>query len=340
MINIIFTGLIRTEDRFKKSISDFVKLKSKGLINQIILSTWVNELDNYKELRTYLIENNIKIVESTPPSQCKGSFLHQSKSLHCGLDSIEDKSLMIFKTRADLYIEPDALVEIMNLDLTIDKNNPNIFEKKVWLPWFEISKPFYLADECFFATFNDMNKLVNYDMIYGSYFETDSGLSHIRRFIHPFLAKYPIFNIFLKYLATTAHGTLNRFEVLDKFMLNENYWQFIYLYYFILKNYFYIGMEKDNYIEFREWSSSTVKLPSDIKESFKKEYSWKKEFGHIYSNNNEWLNNIDFQYSFNFDIEEDSLIELHKFAIVKKNESMEKTKLEQFKQVIKRLIKR
>ena len=35
----------------------------------------------------------------------------------------------------------------------IKKNLPkgNIFKCKVWVPWFEIGKPFFMADECFFG---------------------------------------------------------------------------------------------------------------------------------------------------------------------------------------------
>ena len=47
MINIIFTGLISTENRFKKSINEFILLRNKNKVGQIILSTWIGELDKY-----------------------------------------------------------------------------------------------------------------------------------------------------------------------------------------------------------------------------------------------------------------------------------------------------
>ena len=82
MINIIFTGLISLESRFKKSIKDFEILKKNKIVNQIILSTWVGELDKYKGLRRYLNENDIEIIESIPPTNCKGSILYQMKAYY------------------------------------------------------------------------------------------------------------------------------------------------------------------------------------------------------------------------------------------------------------------
>ena len=185
-----------------------------------------------------------------------------------------------------------------------------------------------------------MKKLVNYDMVYESYYETDSGLSHIRRFIHPFMNRYPILEIYVKYLSTTAHGTLNRFKVLDKFIKNQDYWKFINLYYYIIKNYFYIGTDKDNYIEFREWSKSVIKLPNNLKESFKKKYSWKKESGHIYSDNNEWINQLKVKKSIYFEIDENKLIKLHKFSMSEMSKSTKTKKFPNIKQIIKMLLQR
>jgi hypothetical protein len=330
MTNIIFTGLIRTEDRFKKSISDFIELRKDNLVNQIIFSTWIGQLDKYDTLREFLEENKIQIVESNSPSICKGSFLQQSKSLHCGLDAIKDKSLMIFKTRTDLYIQKKALIDIFKMDLNLDKNISFVFEKKIWLPWFEITKPFYLADECFLAAYNDAKKLVNYNMIYDSYYDIDSGLSHIRRFIDPFRASFPIFNTYLQYLATTAHGTNLRFEVLKEFKKNEDYLNFLFLYYYVVKNYFYIGFDDGkNYITFRQWSDINIKLPNSLEESFSQKYTLNKDLGHIYSNSHKWIDNILKQdkIKFQFDVNIEKLGKLHKFALDSKNKAPKKNKL-------------
>tara|TARA_B110000238_G_C16043496_1_gene402922 strand:+ start:38 stop:1102 length:1065 start_codon:yes stop_codon:yes gene_type:complete len=349
MINIIFTGLISVESRFRKSVKSLEVLKKQRIIDQIILSTWIGELDKYEDLRKYLIKNDIKIIESTPPTNCKGSILFQMKALHKGLDHVNDKELMVLKTRPDLYLSNNYLLGIIKIDLNINDDNVSVFEKKVWVPWFEVTKPFYLADECIYSTFNDMRKLVNYDMIYDSYYRIDSGVSHIRRFIDPFIENYPILQKYLKYLSTTAHGTVNRFEVLDEFMENEDYWKFIYLYYYIVKNYFYIGVNNTESIEFRKWSESTIALPKELKEVFKKEYSWDDKLGHIYSENNEWLEEIyeiiiknvkEIKYrNFTFKVNEAKLADLHKFALAQGNKSAEISVKNKIKQSIKRFFK-
>ncbi|MDB3972306.1 hypothetical protein N9400_02595 [Candidatus Thioglobus sp.] len=322
MINVIFTGLIRTDNRFKNSINDLLELRKKGLINQIILSTWIDELDNYQGLKGFLKNNNIQILESVPPSSCKGSFLHQSRSLHLGLDAIKDRDLMIFKTRADLYVEKIYLEKILNLDLNISIHLSHVFEKRVWLPWFEITKPFYLADECFLATYNDSKKLVNYNMIYDVHYNIDSGVSHIRRFVEPFLPVYPIFEVYLNYLGTTAHGTNLRFKVLNELVNDEDYRKFLKLYYFVIKNYFYIGLDDaTNYIHFRKWSKSVFELPNSVEEAFDEKYSWDKSLGHIYSTNNKWINAVAGECNVDFSVDIHKLKELSSFAINEKNKA-------------------
>ena len=318
MINIIFTGLIRTPERFIKSVNDYTKLKSENKINQIILSTWIGELDNYNGLRNFLKKKDILIVESLPPFNEKDTYFFQVKSLHLGLDNIKDSNSFIFKTRPDVYLKPEALLSIFNLDLTISSKSKKIFEKKIWVPWFEITKPFYIADECIFGKFDDIFKLINYEKIYDHYFVMDAGHEHVRKYVHPFLTSYPIFKKYLKYLSTTAHNTSYRFEVLDKFMSSENYWQFIYLYYHIIKSYFYVGLENNNFIKFRKWNESKIMLPNDIKKSFQKTYSFDERWGQIYSYTNKWVENIDFANEQEFKLNENNLLELHKFAVKKR----------------------
>lgn len=291
MYNIISTGLIRKEDLFKKSIKDFTYLKERNEVDEIVFSTWYGEIDKYNGMRDFLTTMNIIVVESTPPNVCQGSILHQMKSLEIGMDNISNKSLMIFKTRPDLYIKLEALYEITSYDYQIEKNDFSIFEQKVWIPWFEISKPFYLADECFFSSYNDMYKLINYDMKYDVYYDIDAGISHIRRFIHPFLNSYPILKIYLKYLSITGHGTTLRFDISKDMLETNEYRNFLYLYYILLNKYFIIGCKNTNdYIVFRRWSNYNQKLDEiNFHEVIKAEYSFDCDKGQIFDYNDQWL---------------------------------------------------
>jgi hypothetical protein len=116
-----------------------------------------------------------------------------------------------------------------------------------------------------------------------------------------------------------------------------------------VKNYFHIGVNNTESIEFRKWSESTIALPKELKEVFKKEYSWDDKLGHIYSENNEWLEEI-YEIiiksvkeikdrNFTFNVNEARLADLHKFALAQKNKSAEISAKNKMKRSVKRCFK-
>jgi hypothetical protein len=289
VFNVILTGQIKNYKYFKNNIKVFSKLKKNKEIYQLILSTWENEIDKFKNLRKLLIEANFKIIESKLSSiNIKTSYNYQTITLKNGLDKIKNNGLMIFKSRPDLVIKSENLLKIANLDYQIIEKKNNIFEKKIWVHWFEITKPFYICDECFYASYNDIKKLCRNDNEYEKKYITDHGKTHIIRFINPFLKNYPSLINYLKYLSISGYETNKRFKILEKLKSNKVYLEFIYLYYFFIYTYFIVGLEdkKNNYIYFRKWSNCNIKLNNNLLLNFNKKYSWDRSLGQIYSYKN------------------------------------------------------
>lgn len=295
-VSVVINGLVNVEKRFTESINNLAKLKKEGILKQIVFSTWYGEIDKYPGLRNFLSSKDIETVESKPPKISGISSLYQMRSFHLGMDVVNDKESMVFKTRPDLYIHESALRKIIALELNLKGPCQVKMKRKVWVPWFEITKPFYLADECFFGHYQDLYKhFINYDLIYDNYYNIDSGLTHIRRFIHPFVEGYPQLKKFLRYFAVTAHGTNQRFKVLNFYKKLRTYKSLLVLYYRILDRYFEIGLKDEkNYIIFRKWSQNYIELPTSncLYDVFHPRYSWDPSLGHIYGNNSAWLKNV------------------------------------------------
>ena len=95
MINIVITGQIKNEKIFRKFIVVLIELRKKRKINEVIYSTWHDEVNKFEGLRCLFLDNKFQIIESTPPTNCKGTILHQMKSFHLGLNSIENKNLIL-----------------------------------------------------------------------------------------------------------------------------------------------------------------------------------------------------------------------------------------------------
>jgi len=252
-------------------------LRKQGLVSQIIFSTWDYEIDKIPEMRAFFKKNRILLIESKEPAERgRGNINCQMKSLENALEKV-DKNRFILKTRADIYIDPKFLERIFqdkeNI-FKIKKNLPNgnVFCYKIWLPYYELTKPFYLADEAYFAFYFDHKLLINYEAYHGKY-KLQAGTVHMQRWMEPFLSKYPILrdylenhpsvgypkeNLFYKVIKRIAKenrltfqllnsiAVKNRFRVLKKRLKEERYINVIAVYYSILYSHFYINGEPIN----------------------------------------------------------------------------------------------
>jgi len=295
--NVAICGLVRTPDLLLESISDFMVLRKQNLLDQIVFSTWIGEIDQYQGLRQRLTQCGVKLLESSPPEiSGPGHIWHQMKALDLGLGQLADESYVL-KTRADLYIRPEFIKMLATseeyLQIADDGHKP-IFEKKIWIPWFEISKPFYMADECFFGLCKDLKKLVNYDASYHVLYDIDCGISHVRRFIHPFLRDHSIFYEYLQFGVQTGHSSMKRFAILDFDLHSDIFLEYLATYYLILDRYFRVETGYvPHQIRFREHSDPTVTIDSDqFDQNFTREKSWNSRGGHIYAYDERWLRNL------------------------------------------------
>ncbi|ETX12709.1 hypothetical protein MUS1_03065 [Marinomonas ushuaiensis DSM 15871] len=281
-ISVLITGEIKSSNAFLRSIQEFVALKNEGVVGEIILSTWKGELDKQSEELIEQVNENLIVVTPKPPKVNSGSIFYQMKSFHCALNKVTNKNNFIFKSRPDLFIAKEDLKRIFGKDYKINSAR-SPFKSKIWIPWFEISKPFYLADECFFCSYLDALKLYNYNTIYDNYYEIDAGISHIRRFYNPFIECYPEFEKFFQFFGVTGHGRRKRFEIFGELYRNSSYRKGMILYYEILKENFNIGLDKYGYIDFREWNKlEKSTLIESLYTSVSKKNSFDATKGHVY----------------------------------------------------------
>jgi len=319
-IEIIFCGVLRELPLFKKSIEELYKLKERGVIKNIFLSTWDYEIKNNPEIEKFLKERGVKIISNKEPKD-RGfeNIWCQMKTFESGLNAA-GKNNFILRTRPDVYISADFLEKLFKqkeklLKINFDLPKGNLFKHKVWVPWVELTKPFYIDDSCLFGHSADLKLLINYDESYDSKFGIGKGITHIRKFIGPFLKDYP-------YLKTTLGGYKDelylmklrkflrpdRFKILRKlaqkkrfFLLkrrlsNEDYLKNLATYYLILHSHFYIKSSetKDQFI-FRTHYTTAHKLKLD-EEIFENNFTAKKtrypSLADIYLHDSSFINAI------------------------------------------------
>lgn len=284
----LFTGQLRHK---KKLIKSILTIKSTFLFKKIYISTWNNEKKNILFI-CFLKLLGVKFIfnESTiDPYNLTGNIYYQIKSMEYGL-SVIPENYFVFKSRSDLFIKRKALKKILNLDYTI--KSKSILKNKIWIPYFEVTKIFYIGDECFYGKASDLKKFISYEKIYDN-IGIDAGISHVRRFAYPYTKiDEEIINSLIKY-GNCSFGP-DRFKVLEERLEDIKYLKYLSSYYQIIKSDFRVGLEGESkYIDFRMWSSGTIYPTSNnIFESLVKENSCLK-YGHIFSYSEEWVNNLD-----------------------------------------------
>ena len=323
VFDVAFCGLLRMPELLKKSISSIVPLRKSGIINRIIFSTWKGEISkNAPEMYDFLKKNNVVLIESEEPKDPgKGSIWCQMKSLEVVLDYIEPDRFLL-RTRTDAYISPEFLRKINNnpevFKITDNLPGGNLFQFKIWVPWYELTVPMYLADECFMGQCKDMRFLINYDNMYDTKYVMRNGPTHVRRFIHPFLEKFPIlYESMEKYNKESKARTwvrlfsrkvfdlerfnmirkidkIGKFKVLKNKVKNDSYIKCLAAYYLILNSHFYIdGKSVPNMIEFKEPSTPGIDLDEkNLDNNFSEKKSRFEFGGRIYAYDDKLIKNI------------------------------------------------
>lgn len=324
-VDVIFTGLVRTPEKFKKSILDLVKMREEGLVNQIIFSTWDYELERYPVIFEYLKRNSVIILANKEPEdRGEGNIWCQMKSLEIGLSKV-DSDRFVLKNRTDIYINPEFLRKLFKeketlLKITTPLPKGNIFKNKVWIHYYELKTPFHMGEEAFFGHKHDISLLVNYDKSYDEKYKVGNAVSHIRRFIHPFLKDYPVLHSYLKtYSKDSLLKTLalkfskyifnvralkisrrisakNKLSNLEKKLKDEKFLDILAAYYSILNSHFYIdGSSFPDLIvnvESRPESKPGIRLdPNDFVKNIHTSTHLTR-LGQIYVHDEEFLQNI------------------------------------------------
>jgi len=299
-VDIIFCGLVRDMDSFKKTLEDLQLLRKKELVDKIIVSTWIGEVQKTPELSSFLKDKKVLVVESKEPeNRGDGNVWCQMKSLQMGLKEV-NQNKFVLKTRTDVYINPDFLEKLFSekekiLRISYHLPKGDIFKYKIWAPWFEITKPFFMGDECFFGYKSDLNLLVNYDCSFDNENYLGPDTTHIRRFVYPFLKNYPSFNVYIKnygnerflknflmkksynlydfltrFMLLRNLSEINRFNVLKKRLKDDNFLRCLADYYMILYSHFYIdNYSFPNQILFKGNPKPILESnPSDLEDNF------------------------------------------------------------------------
>lgn len=189
----IVCGAIRRPVEFKFTITELMRLRSAGLIDAIVLSTWRGELEIHEGLKIDLLQLGVHIVENAIPDELgPWAILGQHKCFLNGLDLCPEDSF-ILKSRTDRAFE--LTWSFQDLLLSGLPNNSDestsVLEYKIACTHFSTTMLLFAADFCFLAHRRDARKLVNFDRFYDKFQCGGEALPEIRWFSGPFIREFP-----------------------------------------------------------------------------------------------------------------------------------------------------
>jgi hypothetical protein len=247
---LLVTGLIRLPERFTRTLEQAKSLMAEGVLSKAVFSTWHGEIEKYPGMRQALNEAGFRIVEAPEPErESIGNIWRQMIAYAAGLTQITTP--YVLKTRPDVFINEWVIRRLVSeiprkpfVDLPATP-----FHERVWAPWMVISRPFYLADECHFSTLQDAWLLHNIDMNYDKW-GVDGGISHMRRYIHPFRDHKEVRVLSERY---PMIGPGCQYKKMGERLNDPEYIRLLSWYYAIIRRCFDIYTGAGD-IEFRPWS--------------------------------------------------------------------------------------
>lgn len=192
---VVISGLVREPEVFKDKLKTLIKWRSQGLIDGIVYSTWIGELDKYEDISKLIEENGILIVEVKEPNlRVPGHMLHQMKAIHYGIEACPEDSY-IFKIRPDLGNLVKDMRQMLSgkLDLTVNQIDgwPKIFQQRIVIMGGVLLAPFHLHGLMFYGKRNDVKRLIHFDLSYEILFADIAAEQWF--YANPFLDSFQIF---------------------------------------------------------------------------------------------------------------------------------------------------
>ena len=239
---IMLVGQNRNPDMLAESLDTFNNHDKVYKVYVVAWETCNLYLDRNKNLSKTVIVRN----KEFPATPGENNTEFQKSAMDKGLDSIikneEDHDIFVMRLRMDVLLRKNQLDYVLSQDYKI--KNPPIpeFKYKIWVPWTHLTKPFYLADECFYSHLSVMvNLSPDRDTVL---YKLGQGNAHIAWFLK--LAKK--YNVFEN---TSEYD--DYFSMTNEFTPNKHKIDMIIRYYQCVKDYFIIKTVQHG-IKFKDYN--------------------------------------------------------------------------------------
>jgi hypothetical protein len=253
-IDLLITGKVRDAQVSQMAIACLLPLIRSRFFRRAIFSGWNDDLLKFPEFFRFLQSENIIFVNCGDGLAVRSqwNYWEQIKTLDCGLMQIED-GVYVFKTRCDLIIPngEDFLPAFLTSKIGVVADCYGL-KYKIWIPSFVPAQPFFMADQCYMGSAEDLRRFLIYDASYeasgtsipfypGSTSHPSAAATETRFWISPFLNAFPILREYLYVLPFSMNG-FDFYKKIEDFQFDSSiYLEYVSLYWHIVSRTFQIS---------------------------------------------------------------------------------------------------
>jgi hypothetical protein len=255
-ITVLLVGQVRNQHVLLRMVENLAAFREKGLVNQVILSTWTSEIPKIRHLLPQLDAAGVTVKRVDEPVanlSAPGNIVNQMRGVDLALETVEDTA-WVLRARPDLWVDFNLIAGLAAADMSLDEPGEGILAHKIWTPFVELCQPMCVSDIAFFGHYADIVKLQNFDSFHevaGTNLGTSLGQkpftsydAEIRRYTPAFSAGYPVLQEYYRISNRFFLGVHElRHAMLATLYDEDFYWQYMAAYFDILKKYFWIGRD-------------------------------------------------------------------------------------------------
>ena len=122
-ITVLLVGQVRNQHVLLRMSENLAVLRDKGLVDQVILSTWTNEILKIRDLLPQLDAAGVTVKwvdEPVANLSAPGNIVNQMRGVDLALETVEDTA-WILRARPDLWVDFDLVACLVAADMSLDE---------------------------------------------------------------------------------------------------------------------------------------------------------------------------------------------------------------------------
>lgn len=191
---VVICGAIRNSLEFNAVLAKALDFRKNQLVSEIVLSTWVDEIDRVEGLRGKLKNFGVHTVEAHDvPVPGPQNIWRQFRSYDVGIRACPYDA-EILRARTDkCYVYFDMwkrALSTLRFDLPQDPKF-TVFPGRIYVPYLSLSALFFCKDIFFYGRKQSLDLLTHYEN-WSNAAGNEIDWAELRWFIYPFLQRFPI----------------------------------------------------------------------------------------------------------------------------------------------------